>query len=122
MNAISFDTLRFAKRLQAAGYTPEQAEAQAEAYAEATAELLVTKPDLELAKHELQQSIFEVKHELQQSVSEVKQSISEVDAHIETSAANLRAEFREGNLNLIKWIVPMLIGQTAVVAALVKLF
>ena len=110
MNAISFDTLRFAKRLQAAGYTPEQAEAQAEAYAEATAELLVTKPDLELAKHELQQSI-----------SEVKQSVSEVNAHIETSAATLRAEFREGNLNLIKWIVPMLIGQTAVVAALVKM-
>lgn len=40
---------------------------------------------------------------------------------IETSAATLRAEFREGNLNLIKWIVPLLIGQTAVVAALVKL-
>ena len=63
MNAISFDTLRFAKRLQAAGYSPEQAEAQAEAYAEATAELLVTKPDLEFAKHELQQSISEVKHD-----------------------------------------------------------
>lgn len=111
MNAISFDTLRFAKRLQAAGYTPEQAEAQAEAYADATAELLVTKPDLELAKQEIQQSI-----------SGVRQSLSEVNAHIETSAATLRAEFREGNLNLIKWIVPMLIGQTAVVAALVKLF
>ena len=40
---------------------------------------------------------------------------------IETSAATQRAEFREGNLNLIKWIVPLLIGQTAVVAALVKL-
>ena len=114
MNAIAFDTLRFVKRLQAAGYTSEQAEAQAEAYAEATADILVTKPDLELAKHELQQSVSEVKHELQQS-------ISEVNAHIETSAASLRAEIREGNLNMSKWIVPMLIGQTAVVAALVKL-
>ena len=104
MNAISFDTLRFAKRLQAAGFTPEQAEAQAEAYAEATAELLVTKPDLDLAKQELQFSI------------------AGVNSSIETSAATLRAEFREGNLGLIKWIVPMLVGQTAVVAALVKLF
>ena len=104
MNAIAFDTLRFAKRLQAAGYTPEQAEAQAEAYAQATADILVTKPDLELVKHDLQHAIAEVRTD------------------IETSAAALRAEFREGNLNLIKWIVPMLIGQTAVVAALVKLF
>ena len=110
MNAIAFDTLRFAKRLQAAGYTAEQAEAQAEAYAEATADILVTKPDLALVKHDLQHSISEVQH-----------SISEVRTDIEASAAALRAEFREGNLNLIKWIVPMLIGQTAVVAALVKL-
>ena len=97
MNAISFDTLRFAKRLQAAGYTLEQAEAQAEAYAEATADLLATKQDLENVKVDLQHTI-------------------------ETSAATLRAEFREGNLNLIKWIVPLMIGQTAVVAALVRLF
>lgn len=103
MNAISFDTLRFVKRLQAAGYSPEQAEAQAEAYADAVADLLVTKPDLELAKHELQTSI------------------AAVNSNIETTAATLRAEFREGNLNLIKWIVPMLVGQTAIVAALVKL-
>ena len=96
MNMIAFDTLRFVKRLQAAGYSPEQAEAQAEAYAEAVSDSLVSKLDLEIAKTELQHTI-------------------------ESSAATLRAEFREGNLNLIKWIVPMLIGQTAVVAALVKL-
>src|SRR5258706_13265573 len=97
MNMIAFDTLRFVKRLQAAGYTPEQAEAQAEAYAEAGSESLATKLDIEITKTQLQHTI-------------------------EASAANLRAEFREGNLNLIKWIVPMMIGQTAVVAALVKLF
>ena len=110
MNAIAFDTLRFVKRLRSAGYTSEQAEAQAEAYAEAVGDLLVTKPDLELAKQDLQRSISEVQH-----------SISEVNSNIDASAATLRAEMRELNLNLIKWIVPMLIGQTAVVAALVKM-
>lgn len=104
MNAIAFDTLRFVKRLQAAGYTPEQAEAQAEAYAEAVGEVLATKQDLALTKQELQTSI------------------SGVRSDIEALAATLRGEIREANLNLIKWIVPLLVGQTAVVAALVKLF
>jgi hypothetical protein len=104
MNAIAFDTLRFVKRLQAAGYTPEQAEAQAEAYAEAVGDALATKQDLELTKQELQHSISTVKSE------------------VEAMATTLRGEIREANLNLIKWIVPLLVGQTAVIAALVKLF
>ena len=35
--------------------------------------------------------------------------------------ANLRAEIRESQVTMIKWLVPLLLGQTAVLAALVKL-
>lgn len=51
MTTISFDTLKFANRLKAAGVPPQQAEAEAEALAEVMAEAvkasdLTTKADL----------------------------------------------------------------------------
>lgn len=48
------DTLRFAKRLQAAGMATAQAEAFAEAVAEEVSEQLVTKADLDRALYRLQ--------------------------------------------------------------------
>ena len=74
----------------------EQAEAQAEAFSEAVSEALATRSDLDHA------------------VSLIQKDISE-------GTSVLRSEIRDANLAMLKWIVPMLIGQTAVVAALVKL-
>lgn len=55
MSTISFDTLKFANRLKAAGVPPQQAEAEAEALAEALADAvktsdLTTKADLSEAE------------------------------------------------------------------------
>lgn len=50
MNAVTFDTLKFAERLQESGFTPEQSKALAEAQAEineASLEELVTRGDLQ---------------------------------------------------------------------------
>jgi len=44
--SIVFDTLRYAKKLQKAGFTEEQAEVQAEALADLVNEQLATKADL----------------------------------------------------------------------------
>ena len=44
--ALSFDTLAYAKKLISAGFTPQQAEVQAEALAEIIDEKLATKQDL----------------------------------------------------------------------------
>jgi hypothetical protein len=85
MSSVSIDTLRYAKRLKAAGFTEEQAEVQAEALSEAVRDSLVTKTDL-----------------------------SETETRI-------RLEIRDLHSNLIRWLIPLLVGQTAVVAALVKL-
>lgn len=57
MAIITFDTLRFTKRLEAGGLPPEQAEAIAEAFSEATGTELVTKDylkaEIEAAKNDL---------------------------------------------------------------------
>ena len=85
MTTLAIDTLRYMKRLKAAGFTEEQAEVQAEALAEAIRDSLVTKADL-------------------------------VDTE-----TRLRIEIRDLHTNLIRWLVPLMIGQTAIVAAMVKL-
>ena len=85
MTALAIDTLRYMKRLKAAGFTEEQAAVQAEALAEAIRDTLVTKADL-------------------------------VD-----SETRVRLEIRDLHTNLIRWLVPLMIGQTAIVAAMVKL-
>jgi len=47
MAAVTFDTLRFAKKLEAAGLPVPQAEAIADAFREATSEELVTRDYLD---------------------------------------------------------------------------
>lgn len=60
MSAITFDTLKFANRLKAAGVPDKQAEAEAEVLAEAlevNLKDLSTKADLLATKVELQQEM-----------------------------------------------------------------
>lgn len=108
MNAIAFDTLRFSKRLQAAGYSIEQADAQAEAFSEAVSDSVASRDDLDHAVTILK--------------TDIEHTVIALRADIDNAVGTLRTEIREANLNMIKWFVPLLIGQTAVVAALVKLF
>ena len=53
MASITFDTLAYAKRLKAAGFNEDQAEALAEAQAELVDERLVTKQDLKELEYRL---------------------------------------------------------------------
>jgi hypothetical protein len=46
MTSISFDTLAYAKKLMAAGFTQQQAEVQAEALRDIIEDKLATKEDL----------------------------------------------------------------------------
>lgn len=69
MSTLTFDTLKFAKTLTAAGVPSAQAEAEAEALANALEESgktanLTTKQDLAIVKAELEVKIAEMKSEL----------------------------------------------------------
>lgn len=59
-NALALDTLAYAKKLKAAGFTEEQAEVQAEALAEVIDERLTTKHDLAELQNHLEIRIHEV--------------------------------------------------------------
>ena len=46
MSTITFDTLKFVEKLEAGGFSHQQAKAAAEAFAEATSQELATKSDI----------------------------------------------------------------------------
>ena len=54
---IPFDTLKFVEKLEAGGFTHQQAKAAAEAFSEATNQELVTKRDLERVELALRSDI-----------------------------------------------------------------
>ena len=61
---IAFDTLAYAKKLKAVGFTEEQAEVQAEALAEMVNETLATKRDLKELEVTLRHDIKELEMHL----------------------------------------------------------
>lgn len=68
MAAITFDTHRFIRKLEAAGFDPKQAEAVADAFMEAQGEAeLVTKRDLERLEAKLETRFERVDGELRLS-------------------------------------------------------
>ncbi len=110
MSTVSFDTLKFATRLQAGGFTRDQATAAAEAFAEATGEELATKADLNAGlagvrsqivtvRADLQQQILEVRNDLQQQILEVKndlqQRILEVKNDLQQQIIDLKNDLQQ---------------------------
>ena len=69
MTTITFDTLKFAKKLEAAGMNSREAEALAEAQNDAFGEMinmseLATKKDLALSDSALRKDLAEMKYDL----------------------------------------------------------
>jgi len=55
MATVTFDTLAYAKKLKAAGFTDQQAEVQAQAFAEIIEERLATKQNIELLRRDMKE-------------------------------------------------------------------
>ena len=94
----AIDTLKFSKRLEAAGMAQAEAEAIAEAIAEGMTEGLATKQDIA---------------ELRVTMA-TQQDINELHAAVKIDLAELRTD-------ILRWSVGTIIAMTAVFAAVVKL-
>ncbi|MEE8057086.1 MAG: hypothetical protein V3T17_04530 [Pseudomonadales bacterium] len=92
MSSLAFDTHAFVKSLTHAGMPEQQAEVLAEQQKQLLDEQLATKQD-----------IFEIKRDIAEFRAEVKRDIA------------------EASRDTIKWVAGLLIGQAALVVALIKL-
>ena len=64
MNAVTFDTLKFTRKLESNGFTKEQAEGVAEAFAEAASDELATKADLANLERNIDVKLAELRAEI----------------------------------------------------------
>ena len=100
MAAVGFDTLKFARRLMAAGVPEEQAEAQAEIMAEAfllNMDALATKDYLD-ARFAEQDARMDIR-------------FAEQDARIDTRFAEVDGKFR-----LLMWMLAVVMASTVIPA------
>lgn len=101
MAVATFDTLKFANTLKAAGVPPQQAEAQAAAFAEVMQvnfKELVTKDDLGRAVAELRREVHDVRDELKREIADVKEElrrhITDVRDELNREVADVKDELK----------------------------
>ena len=113
--AVAFDTLKLARKLEAAGFEQKQAADTAEALAEAmaTAEL-ATKADIRETELRLEAKITAVEGRLEARIIAVEGKICESEFRLEAKLGEVKAD-------ILKWVVGLLLAQAAVIATLVKL-
>jgi hypothetical protein len=116
MNAISFDTLQFANRLKAVGFT--------EAQAEVITELQRTANDntLEQARHDYHLDDVATKRDLKELELALKHQSLEVEHKIELLKADTGRLIAENKADLTRWIIGAGFLQTSlIIAALLKI-
>lgn len=93
MNAIPFDTLKMARKLEAAGFPGPQAAGAAEAMAEAMAGAeLATKADVLAVKSDLQTVKTDLERTILQTRQDLENKIDRVDSKLESKIELLRRD------------------------------
>ncbi len=95
MNAIVFDTLKFAKRLKEAGFTEQQAEALADAEAEFIEQNLATKLDIADIKRDIKELEVALRTEIKQLEVALRTEIKQLDATLRTEIKQLEVKIEQ---------------------------
>jgi hypothetical protein len=97
VTAVPFDTLKLARALRDATFSPEQAEGAAHAIAEAVQTEFATKPDLRDFEAALSKDIREVETSLSKDIREVETSLR---ADLRATELRLTGEIASTNVNI----------------------
>ena len=127
MGAVPFDTLRLARRLEGAGFSPQQAGDTAEALAEAMSGAeLATTADIVGVRTELKAEIAALRGELKAEIaalrSELKAEIAALRSELKAEIAAVRAEIAaarselKADIELLRRDITIRLGSMLVVA------
>jgi hypothetical protein len=105
MEDMSIDTLGYVKRLEAAGFKREQAEAHAEALRDEVVPQLATKLDLDRLGDRLSHEMASMRHELKHEMATMRHEMTGMRSAFETllwkhSVATILAVFAVGGFLL----------------------
>lgn len=107
MTTMTFDRLAYIDRLKAAGVTEPQARAMADGLDQALREEVATKSDVAAVRNEIDLLRIEVKNDL-----------GMLKAEIGGLRGELLAAMKADKIDFLKWVVMLIVGQTAVFTAL----
>ena len=124
---LIFDTFDYAKKLQRAGLTEEQASVHVEALRTLIEHDLATKQDIANVQRDIHKEIeSQVYKQIDENLrKETQQGIESLRKETNVKLAELNVslvkEIATAKAETIKWVAGMLVAQGAVVATLVKL-
>lgn len=125
MTTMTFDRLAYIDRLKAAGVTEPQARAMADGLDQALREEVATKSDVAVLKsdivavrNEIDLLRIEVKNELATLRGEFKNDLGVLKAEMGGLRGELLAAMKADKIDFLKWVVMLIVGQTAVFTAL----
>jgi hypothetical protein len=115
MNAVPFDTLKFARKLEASGMAPATAAGTAEALTEAmTGAELATKTDIAGTHTAIGNLRIELKGDIEALRTEVKSEIGALRTELKGDNTSLRAEFKS-EIELLRRDLVIKLGSIAIV-------
>jgi hypothetical protein len=110
MNALTFDTLKLARRLEAAGFSPEQAAGASAALAETLGEVpgVATKEDVLGLDSRGAANVLRLE-------SKIEVDVLRLEAKIEATKAGLEAKIEATKAEIIKWMFGTIGFQTIII-------
>jgi DNA-binding transcriptional MerR regulator len=120
MSVTALDTLQVVKKLKAAGFSEEQAEAVTQVVRDSQnldLSNVVTKADLSTGLSELRS---ELKAEIAEFRSATKAEFSDVRSEFRTEFAKIRTEIADTKVELIKWVIGIGFAQAGLVFAMLR--
>jgi len=112
MNTIVLDTLDYATKLKAGGFTEQQAETSARLLAEVLEQQVVTKAQATEHDNNLRRDLevlrVELKHDIENVRIELKRDIREAELKLEARISESKAE-------LTRWVIGAGLLQTTVI-------
>ena len=143
MASITFDKLAYTHTLRSGGFSEQQAEACAHALDNALRDAVATKGDLQAlagdlaatklelsneiaaVRSELEQGLAAVRSEMSQEFAAVRSEMAQESLALRSEMASMKAELKhdivQQKADLLKWIVPLFLGQAALIGAMIKL-
>lgn len=112
MTTLTFNTHQFVKSLVASGITEPQAEALVTELSEVQITNVATKGDITDVRDEIRAT--------QEEIRTAQEEIRSTKEEIRITREQLRIEMSQIRVDLLKWVVPLLMGQTAAFAFIVQ--
>jgi hypothetical protein len=119
---MTFDKLAYIDRLKAAGFAEPQARAMADGLDQALREEVATKSDVAALRNDIDLLRIEVKSDLGTLRGEFRVELSGLRGELNAGLSGLKGELlavmKADKIDFLKWVVMLIVGQTAVFTAL----